>query len=78
MYFTQGDGLYIVRFNDQTRAYSAEKYVPNQPPTADAGPDTSTYQMEPLELNGLPPPTRTGLSSATSGRLFRAVPGRST
>ena len=49
---TQGDGNYRIRFNDQTRAYSVTKVVPNIPPFAIAGPDATTYQMEPVVLNG--------------------------
>lgn len=49
---TQGEGLYIIRFNDQSRSYSATKFVPNQPPVANAGGNKTTYQMDPVTLNG--------------------------
>ena len=49
---TQGAGTYRIWFNDQTRRYSATKVVINQRPIANAGADTSTYQMEPVTLNG--------------------------
>ena len=49
--FTQGDGQYRIRFNDQTRAFSVEKVVPNVPPFVNAGADVTTYQMEPVTLS---------------------------
>ena len=36
---TQGAGLYTIRFNDQTKHYWIIKYVPPQPPVANAGPN---------------------------------------
>lgn len=50
--FSQGDGNYRIRFNDQTRAFSVVKIVPNVPPFVNAGQDVTTYQMEPVTLSG--------------------------
>jgi Subtilase family/PKD domain/Calx-beta domain len=49
---SQGDGNYQIRFNDLTRAFSVTKVVPNVAPFVNAGPDVTTYQMNPVTLSG--------------------------
>ncbi|HMO04214.1 MAG TPA: PKD domain-containing protein [Kiritimatiellia bacterium] len=49
---TQGDGNFRIQFNDQTRRYTVTKIVPNVPPVAVPGANVTTYQMEPVTLNG--------------------------
>lgn len=50
--FNQGAANYRIRFNDQTRAYSVTKIIINTPPVAHAGGNKTTYQMNPVILDG--------------------------
>ncbi|HMP90091.1 MAG TPA: S8 family serine peptidase [Kiritimatiellia bacterium] len=49
---TQGSGNYRIRFNDQTRVYTVTKVVPNVPPFAIVDQTLTTYQMNPVALDG--------------------------